>query len=200
MQLANITLALGGDRGQTIQKFGVTPAEVAVLREIHGEASVFDVQPLDEDAERSNREERTRLLEIYGKPPGSRELSAVEVLFPGAAARVFENFDELELDESFYKATDRARPKKAQKPKEREDEPEPDEDEPEPEPTSRSRTRSRQCRKRRRRSRSQDRGLQRPGRPLRKRAASRCSSEVPWRVMSLCCAFSTSCAPKRACR
>jgi len=114
MQQANIMLALGGNLGQTIPKFGVTPAEVAVLREIHGNASVFDIQPLDEEIERTSREERSRLLEIYGKPPGSREMSAVEVLFPGAAARVYEGFDELEIDESFFKATGRVKPKKAQ--------------------------------------------------------------------------------------
>jgi hypothetical protein len=118
MQTANIMLALGGNMGQTIQKFGVTPAEVAVLREIHGNASVFDIQPLDEEIERTSREERTRLLEIYGKPPGSREMSAVEFLFPGAAARVFEAFDELEIDESFFKATGRAKPKAAAAPEE----------------------------------------------------------------------------------
>ena len=113
MQTANIMLALGGNLGQTIPKFGVTPAEVAVLREIHGNASVFDIQPLDEDVERTSRQERSRLLELYGKPPGSREMSAVEYLFPGAAARVYESFDELEIDESFFKATGRAKAKRA---------------------------------------------------------------------------------------
>jgi len=115
MQTANIHLALGGNHGHTIQKWAVTPAEIAVLREIHGEASVFDIEP-GEDVKRSGREERARLLEIYGKPPGSREMSAVEVLFPGAAARLFETLDELELDPSFYKATSRASPKKAEEP------------------------------------------------------------------------------------
>jgi hypothetical protein len=116
MQTADIMLALGGNHGHTVPKYGVTAAEIAVLREIHGEASVFDVDPR-EDVTRSMRDERLRLLEIYGKPPGSRELSAVDVLFPGAAARVFENLDELELDQSFYKATERARPRaKAAKP------------------------------------------------------------------------------------
>jgi hypothetical protein len=129
MQQANIMLALGGNLGQTIQKFGVTPAEVAVLREIHGNAAVFDIQPLDEEVERTSREERSRLLEVYGKPPGSHELSAVEFLFPGAAARVYENFDELELDESFYKATGRAKPKVTKaKAKVEEPEPEPDDE------------------------------------------------------------------------
>ena len=113
MQTANIMLALGGNMGHTISKYGVTAAEIAVLREIHGEAAVFDVDP-QPDVKRSMREERARLLEIYGKPPGSREISAVEVLFPGAAARVFESLDELELDPSFYKATSRATPKAAE--------------------------------------------------------------------------------------
>lgn len=135
MQTANIHLALGGNHGHTIQKWAVTPAEIAVLREIHGEASVFDIEP-GEDVKRNSREERARLLEMYGKPPGSREMSAVEVLFPGAAARLFETLDELELDPSFYKATSRATPKA------KAEEPEPDEveeresetDEPEPAP------------------------------------------------------------------
>lgn len=122
MQLANIMLALGGNTGQTVPKFGVTPAEVAVLREIHGNAAVFDIQPLDDEVERTSREERSRLLEIYGKPPGSREMSAVEFLFPGAAARVYEGFDELEIDESFFKATGRAKPKATAEPEEVEDE------------------------------------------------------------------------------
>jgi hypothetical protein len=128
MQTADIMLALGGNLGQTIQKFGVTPAEVAVLREIHGNASVFDIQPLDEDVERTSREERGRLLEIYGKPPGSREMSAVEHLFPGVAARVFESFDELELDDSFFKATGHAKPKARAKPMGKAKEPDPEEE------------------------------------------------------------------------
>jgi hypothetical protein len=138
MQVADIMLALGGNLGHTVQKFGVTPSEVAVLREIHGEGSVFDIQPLDEEIEISSREERARLLQIYGKAPGSQEISAVEFLFPGAAARLYEDFAELELDDSFYKATDRVKPtkakSKAKKVLAKAEEPEEVEDEPEPEP------------------------------------------------------------------
>lgn len=134
MQIADIMLALGGNLGHTVQKFGVTPAEVAVLREIHGEAAVFDIQPLDDEVERSSKEERSRLLMIYGKPPGSQEISAVDFLFPGAAARLFEDFAELELDDSFYKATDRAKPTKAKGKAKKAKEPEPEEVEDEAEP------------------------------------------------------------------
>jgi hypothetical protein len=115
MQTANILLALGGDTGNTVPKFGVTPAEVAVLQLIHGSEAVFDIMP-GEDVERTNREELQRLRFTYGKPEGSNEPSAVNVLFPGAAARVFESFDELDLDESFYKAERRVKPKPAPEP------------------------------------------------------------------------------------
>ena len=145
MQTATIMLALGGDQGNTIIKFGVTPAEVAVLREIHGEAAVFDVSPDEEEIERSSREERARLAMDYGKPPGSREMSAVDVLFPGIGARMFETFDELELDESFYKATGREKPKPKAKKARAEVEPEelsePDEEiEEEPAPAPKKKT------------------------------------------------------------
>lgn len=112
MQTATVLLALGGDTGNTVSKYGVTPAEAAVLQMIHGSDAVFDIAP-GEDVTRTNREELARLRFTYGKPEGSNERSAVDVLFPGAAARVFESFDELDLDESFYKAEKRVKPKPA---------------------------------------------------------------------------------------
>lgn len=107
MQLAHCWVALGGDTGNTVPKFDVTPAEIAVLQAIHGSDAVFDIVPVN-DTNRSNREERSRLLAFYGKPAGSREVSAVDALFPGMSARLPETFEELELDESFFKATERA--------------------------------------------------------------------------------------------
>lgn len=112
MQTANCWVALGGDTGNTVPKFEVTPAELAVLQLIHGSDAVFDIVP-GADVNRSNRDERSRLLATYGKPEGSREPSAVNVLFPGIAARLPEAFDELDIDESFFKATGRASTKPA---------------------------------------------------------------------------------------
>ncbi|MDI1263862.1 MAG: hypothetical protein PS018_11455 [bacterium] len=107
MQIANIMLSLGGDNGNTIPKFAVTAAEIAVLRAIHGDESVNDIEPIG-DVKRSNREERARLGAIYGgaKVPNT-QTPIVETMFPGVAARVFETLDELELDDSFFKATGR---------------------------------------------------------------------------------------------
>ncbi len=40
---------------------------------------------------------------------------AMDALFPGAAARIYENFDELDLHEDLYKAEKRVKPKAAPK-------------------------------------------------------------------------------------
>lgn len=107
MQLANILLALGGDKDNTVPKTMVTPAEIAVLQYVHGNESVSDIEPYGQ-VDRAHRAERQRLLERYGRMDEGRLTSkAVEALFPGAAARVYETFAELELPEEFYKAASR---------------------------------------------------------------------------------------------
>lgn len=101
MEIANCTVAVGGHNTNTVQKFGVTAAEVSVLELIHGSGSVTGIE-ITGRISRSDREERGRLQAIYGKPEGSREQSAVDALFPGAAARVFHDFDELEMPDGAY--------------------------------------------------------------------------------------------------
>ena len=104
MEKGNALVALGGDSGNTVPKYDVTPAEIAVLRVIHGDDAVFDIEKTGE-IDRTNRQELARLTEVYGQrqPNGNSAAPAVSALFPGAAARVFESFDELELDESLFK-------------------------------------------------------------------------------------------------
>lgn len=105
MDIATITLLLGGHAGNTIQKHNVTPGEIEVLRLIHGNESVRDVAWAGE-IQRSHRAEIERLHNTYGANDGNgRAVSkAVASLFPGAAARVFEKLTELELDEDFVKS------------------------------------------------------------------------------------------------
>lgn len=107
MQTANIMLDIGGDNGNQVPKYGVTAAEIAVLIAIHGEAAVHDIEPIG-TVERSNRDELTRLREVYGRAKDGEDHSHVDILFPGAAARVFENIDELNLPPEFFKPTARA--------------------------------------------------------------------------------------------
>jgi hypothetical protein len=114
MQKANVIVALGGDRGNTVPKYGVTASEIAVLMAIHGNDAVTDIQPLDDDETVNHREERNRLLGTYkGRNPEGH--AYVEALFPGAAARLIDTLDELNLPDDLYKATERmtAAPKKA---------------------------------------------------------------------------------------
>lgn len=131
MQTANIMLALGGDKGNSVPKYGVTAAEIAVLRAIHGDDAVFDVEPTGDEAttevengeprKRTNREELSRLSLAYasGRLFGT-DIRAVSALFPGAAARVFEDIDELGLSEEAFKAESRvtatSKPAKTEKP------------------------------------------------------------------------------------
>lgn len=113
MKLATIMLAIGGGRDNTIPKYDVTAAEIAVLRAIHGEDAVFDVDPSTVDAQndygraRTNREELIRLKAIYGKAQDGNGQAIVEGLYPGAAARVFEDFEELGLPDDYFRSLGR---------------------------------------------------------------------------------------------
>lgn len=109
MQTANIMVRLGGHVGNTVPRYQVTAAEIAVLRAIHGPDSIYDVEPSD-DKNVKNRDELIRIKEAYAGPNTTR---LVESLYPGIAARVPETLDELDLDESFYKAETRVAPKPA---------------------------------------------------------------------------------------
>lgn len=107
MQIANIMIALGGDLGNTVPKYGVTAAEIAVLRAIHGDDAVFDIQPAGE-VEMRNRDELLRLKLMYGSAKDRENKAHVEILYPGAAARVFETLDELDLVPEQFASTARA--------------------------------------------------------------------------------------------
>lgn len=107
MQTANVMLALGGDDGNTVPKYEVTASEIAVLRLIHGESAVTDVAPCGE-VRRSAREERSRLVVLYGHArPNDGDANAIDILFPGAAAPLFENIADLDLPEDFFKPSTR---------------------------------------------------------------------------------------------
>ncbi len=120
MQTANIMLAIGGDAGTTVPKYDVTPSEVAVLRMIHGDSAVFDIEPtckLTGDDKRTDREEIARLAALYGSAKISTPTGEVPVmthLFPGGGARAYQDFDDLDIPEEFYKPTERAKPSKAE--------------------------------------------------------------------------------------
>lgn len=104
MEIANVLIAIDGEKGHTVPRYNVTVSEVAVLRALHGEDAVFDIE-VTGDIPRKHREERERLATEYPKAK-----KAIERLFPGAAAPLFNAFSELDLPDELYQATGRQTP------------------------------------------------------------------------------------------
>lgn len=109
MHLLNCLLNIGGDKRNSVPLVHVTPAEIAVLRVMHGDEAVEDIELVAETT-RSSRAELARLRLKYGRREagGAHEAKAVDALFPGAAARVYDTIQELDLPDIFYKAIARS--------------------------------------------------------------------------------------------
>lgn len=101
MQIANVIVDLAGDMLNSVPKFGVTPAEVAVLRAIHGESAVHTIEIVG-SANVSGSAEIARLRDAYGKREDSDGAKIMSSLFPGIGARAPENFADLNLDASLF--------------------------------------------------------------------------------------------------
>lgn len=112
MQLANCLLAIGGQRGNSVPKYRVTPAEIAVLMAIHGVDAVYDITPLDEEIERSSRDEKARLFEKYPAKDDDGRI-VVEAVYPGNSPVVHQDIEDLGLPEELFATTERvsAKPK-----------------------------------------------------------------------------------------
>jgi hypothetical protein len=114
MELANCLLALGGDRNNTVPKYSVTPAEIAVMSAIHGADAVFDIEPLGEEVKRSARDEVERLVGLYTARDEENRL-VVGKVYPGVSPVMHMTLADLGLPEELYKATERQKPKEAPK-------------------------------------------------------------------------------------
>lgn len=106
MELCNCLLALGGDKGNTVPKYQVTPAEIAVMMAVHGSDSVFDIEPTGEVADRSFREELERLVRAY---PGKDEDDQLHVrrVYPGGSPILHTEIAQLGLPEEAFKTLTR---------------------------------------------------------------------------------------------
>lgn len=103
IETAMCLVAIDQTGSNIIVKDHVTPAEVAVLRMIHGEDAVTDIRVYDEPAlneageERTEEEELERLALIYN-PMNSADarMSPVNQVFgPTATARPYKKFSEV---------------------------------------------------------------------------------------------------------
>lgn len=67
MHICNCTVAIAGDAGMTVVKERVTAPELAILRAIHGEDAVRNIEVIADEAIDSS-EERARLNATYKAP------------------------------------------------------------------------------------------------------------------------------------
>lgn len=83
MQRANCKVRIGGNLGMVCPKENVTPAEIVVLKAIHGEDAVIEIESTKMD-KTGHADELNRLRDEYTvRLDGSGEL-LVDKLFPGA--------------------------------------------------------------------------------------------------------------------
>jgi len=111
-EVANVMVALNGDIMNTVPKAKVTAGEIAVLQAIHGADAVTEIEPLGIAKQIKQgkalvpytmRAERGRLEKLYGKAVDGNQKRILEALYPGAAARIFERIEELNLVPAQFK-------------------------------------------------------------------------------------------------
>ena len=78
MDLYNCTVRHAGNLGMTIARHDVTPAEIVILRLIHGEDSIVNIEKVKSSRPIDSRKERERLGAFYGE-------DVVLKAYPGAA-------------------------------------------------------------------------------------------------------------------
>lgn len=94
MQTAHCTVRLAGNLQNTVDKRDITIAELALIKAIHGDGSVVNVQPAGE-INRTDSAERQRLVSLYAKRESSSGRAVIEKLFPGEFARLPQTFADI---------------------------------------------------------------------------------------------------------
>lgn len=93
MEIANCMLRIASDSAHIVKKIDVTPAEVVILRALHGAGAVFsiEIQGLSSEGKdtgkRSHSWERARLINKYQRAPGA--LQNLESSFNGGSPDQF---------------------------------------------------------------------------------------------------------------
>jgi hypothetical protein len=118
MQECTINLRLGGSLLHTVQKDRVTPAEIQVLRALHGPDAVTDIVPT-KMTKRGHEQEFVRLTELYGRANGADMIGAndpqknlIASLFPGAAPTLPVTLKDIGLGHLLTAASRATEPKK----------------------------------------------------------------------------------------
>lgn len=109
MQHASCFVQLSGDLGTMIAKSPVTPAEVILIRAIHGDESVSKIELLDggTNDKSSHAQELQRLRDHYTAMTEDGK-SVIDKVFPGHAPQLPTTFREIGIDLSGPKSARRA--------------------------------------------------------------------------------------------
>ncbi len=94
MQICNCTVAIGGEAGMTVLKERVTVPELAILRVIHGEDAVRNIEVIADESVDS-ADERSRLGSLYKAPE-----NVVRDTF-GAAGALPKTLDDAGISDEF---------------------------------------------------------------------------------------------------
>lgn len=103
MQLCNLTLRLGGSLLHTVPKVNTTPAEILILRKIHGDDACVDIRPTRFDKSIRQEPEYDRLSQAYDRAgslnaaPGDEHKSVMASMFPGAMKKLPTTLEEIGL-------------------------------------------------------------------------------------------------------
>ena len=97
MELATCEVRLNGDLQNTVIKDNITPAELLILRAIHGAESVVRII-IKAMNRRQYSTEVERLSKIYDRP--AEETYIVQKVFPGNAAALPGTFKEIGVSDS----------------------------------------------------------------------------------------------------
>lgn len=95
MQKCTVTVRLAGSLNNTVVKQNVTPAEILILRHIHGSDAVVDIRPTEFDERVRSEEDYDRLKVAYdpsnggyASSPDEDAKSIMQALFPGALKKL----------------------------------------------------------------------------------------------------------------
>lgn len=94
MQICNCTVAIGGEVGMTVAKERITVPELAILRVVHGEDAVRNIEVIADEPVDS-ADERSRLNAIYRSPE-----NVVRDTF-GAAGALPKTLEDAEISDEF---------------------------------------------------------------------------------------------------
>lgn len=91
MQICDADVRIGDSNNHVVPKQDLTPAEILVLREIHGPAAVINIRPTGSE-NRNHQAEFERLRERYGKAGAmsaeGKPSVVLDRLFPGAVKQL----------------------------------------------------------------------------------------------------------------